>query len=154
MLLSVLPVIADLLRAVAWLFSVAGFRIRSRPLHQPSVPHWCAVNLSVPRQLLHITVSLSLGSLYGSGMPLLAPFGSLLNAIFLCPNLSIATKRIIYRTAVISSLLYGSDTWAVYAGHIYRLEILHHSFVCAILGVPWDPSSSLLEESMAQHHCW
>ena len=68
-------------------------------------------------------------------MPLLVPFGGLLNAIFLCPNLSIATKRLIYRTAVISSLLYGSNTWAVNAGHIYRLEILHHSFVCAIIGI-------------------
>ena len=62
-------------------------------------------------------------------------FGSLLNPIFLCFNLSIATKRIVHRAVVFPSLLYGSETWAVKACHILRLEIFHRSCIFAILGI-------------------
>ena len=53
----ILPAIAGLLRAVAWLFTVFRFRIRSCLLPQPNVPHWRSVHLSLPGRLLHISMS-------------------------------------------------------------------------------------------------
>ena len=59
-------------------------------------------------------------------------FGRQLNPIFLCPSLSTTTKPIIYRAVVLSSPLYGSETWAVKTCHICRLKIVHHSCVLRI----------------------
>ena len=41
------------------------------------------------------------------------------------PNLSVKTKRAVYNTCVISALVYGSDTWATFAGHERRLNTFH-----------------------------
>ena len=62
-------------------------------------------------------------------------FGALLRPIFLCSALSLDIKRMVYRSVVLSVLLYGSETWAIKARQLHRLNILHRSCVRAILGV-------------------
>ena len=62
-------------------------------------------------------------------------FGALLKPIFLCSALSLDIKRMVYRSVVLSVLLYGSETWAIKARQLHRLNIFHRSCVRAILGV-------------------
>ena len=49
-------------------------------------------------------------------------FGSLRKSIFQDQNLSVSTKRAVYRAVVMSVLLYGAETWAIKAEHIRRLK--------------------------------
>ena len=52
-------------------------------------------------------------------------------------ELSLTTKMAIYRTCVLSSLLYGSETWTLLAGHTRRLEAFHHRCLRRIQRVSW-----------------
>ena len=44
-------------------------------------------------------------------------FGSLRGPIFNNPNMSVATKRAVYKAVVFAVLLYGSETWVLKAQH-------------------------------------
>ena len=55
--------------------------------------------------------------------------------VFLCSALSLDIKRMVYRSVVLSVLLYGSETWTIKARQLHRLNIFHGSCVRAILGV-------------------
>ena len=50
-------------------------------------------------------------------------------------NLSIATKRQVYRAVVLSVLLYGAETWVLKAQHVKRLNSFHNRCIRTILGV-------------------
>ena len=56
-------------------------------------------------------------------------FGCLRRPIFQNTNLSLATKRSVYRAAVLPALLYGAETWTIKAEHVKRLNIFHNCCV-------------------------
>ena len=62
-------------------------------------------------------------------------FGCLRKPIFQDRNLSIATKRQVYRAVVLSVLLYGAETWVLKAQHVKRLNSFHNRCIRTILGV-------------------
>jgi len=62
-------------------------------------------------------------------------FGCLRSSIFDNRSLSVQIKRGVYRAVVMSTLLYGSETWAVKSPSIRRLEGFHNRCVRVIMGV-------------------
>ena len=62
-------------------------------------------------------------------------FGCLRKSVFCDEVLSVATKRHVYRAAVLSVLLYGAETWALKAKEARKLNSFHNRCVRAILGV-------------------
>ena len=53
-------------------------------------------------------------------------------------KLTIKTKMAVYRACILSTLLYGSETWAIYASQEKRLNTLHLKHLRNILGIRWD----------------
>ena len=62
-------------------------------------------------------------------------FGCLCQSIFFNQSLSIKTHRCVYLATIVATLLYGSETWAVKADQMRRLEVFHNRCVRGILGV-------------------
>ena len=62
-------------------------------------------------------------------------FGSLRQSIFTNGSLSVEARRCVYLSTVVATLLYGSETWAVKADQMRRLEVFHNRCVRGILGV-------------------
>ena len=62
-------------------------------------------------------------------------FGALRMPVFRDSNLSLATKRMVYRAVVLGVLLYGSETWATKRDTIRRLEVFHNRCLKGILGI-------------------
>ena len=54
------------------------------------------------------------------------------------PKLSMKTKMAIYNACVMSTLLYGSETWTTYAGQERRLTTFHLRSIRRILGISWQ----------------
>ena len=54
------------------------------------------------------------------------------------PKLSIKTNMAVYNACVISTLLYGSETWTTYAGQERRLNTFHMRSIRRILGISWQ----------------
>ena len=50
-------------------------------------------------------------------------------------NLSVMTNMAVYNACVISTLLYGSETWTTYAGQEKRLNTFHMRSIRLILGI-------------------
>ena len=48
------------------------------------------------------------------------------------------TKLQVYQACVLSTLLYGSESWTTYARQENRLESLHFRCLCCILGITWQ----------------
>lgn len=61
-------------------------------------------------------------------------FGAL-ECIFKSKNFTVRTKRLVYSSCVLSTLLYGSDCWAVLKRDERRLDVFHHRCLRAMLGV-------------------
>ena len=53
-------------------------------------------------------------------------FGSLRQSIFANKSLSVEARRCVYLSTVVATLLYGSETWAVKADQMRRLEVFHN----------------------------
>ena len=62
-------------------------------------------------------------------------FDCMRRPIFQDRNLSVATKRQVYRAVVVSVLLYGAETWTLKAQHVRRLNSFHNRCIRTILGV-------------------
>ena len=62
-------------------------------------------------------------------------FGCLRSSIFVNGSLSIAIKRCVYTAIVVSTLLYGAETWAIKAPQVRRLQSFHNRCIRCILGV-------------------
>ena len=62
-------------------------------------------------------------------------FGALRKPVFKDWNLSLRTKRLIYRGVVLGVLLYGSETWATKRDTTRKLEVFHNRCLRGILGV-------------------
>ena len=54
------------------------------------------------------------------------------------PKLSVKTKMAVYNACVISTLLYGRETWNPYAGQERRLNTFHLRSIRRILGISWQ----------------
>ncbi|XP_062507351.1 uncharacterized protein LOC134183789 [Corticium candelabrum] len=61
-------------------------------------------------------------------------FGALRGPIFNNSNLSVATKRAVYRPVVLAVLLYEYETWVLKAQDTKRLNVFHNHCVRTILG--------------------
>ena len=62
-------------------------------------------------------------------------FGCLRSSIFDSRGLSVIIKRGVYCAVVLSTLLYGSETWVVKSPSIPRLKVFHSHCTWVILGV-------------------
>ena len=50
-------------------------------------------------------------------------------------NLSLATKRLVYKAVVLATLLYGSETWTTKRDAVRKLEVFHNRCLRGILGI-------------------
>ena len=58
--------------------------------------------------------------------------------VWTSPKLSMKTTMEVYNACVISTLLYGSETWTTYAGQERGLNTLHLRSIRRILGISWQ----------------
>ena len=61
-------------------------------------------------------------------------FGAL-QCVFQDKDLSVRTKRLVYKACVLSTLLYGAECWVILRRDEIRLDAFHHRCLRAILGV-------------------
>ena len=62
--------------------------------------------------------------------------------VWTSPKLSVKTKMAVYNACVISTLLYGSETWTTYAGQERRLNTFHLRSIRRILGICWQDKAT------------
>ena len=60
-------------------------------------------------------------------------------------SLRISTKIQVYKAVVLSTLLYGSETWVLYWKRIKLLECFHQRCLRAILGIKWQGHTTNIE---------
>ncbi|GFN92963.1 hypothetical protein PoB_001946900 [Plakobranchus ocellatus] len=65
-------------------------------------------------------------------------FGRLYKRVWNNKSLKIKTKIQVYRAVVLTTLLYGSETWVTYISHIRLLERLHQRCLRTILQIHWS----------------
>ena len=53
------------------------------------------------------------------------------------PKLTVKTKMVVYNACVVSTLMYGSETWTTYARQEKRLNFFHLRSIRRILGISW-----------------
>ena len=61
----------------------------------------------------------------------------LMARVWRSPKLAVRTKMADYNACVISTLLYGSETWTMCAGQERRLNTFHLRNIRSILGISW-----------------
>ena len=64
--------------------------------------------------------------------------GRLRNRLLNHHNVTLDTKLKVYRAVILSSLLYGCETWPVYRRHLKQLERFHQRAIRSILGIRWQ----------------
>ena len=62
-------------------------------------------------------------------------FGVLKRLVFAGKDLSLATKRLLYRAIVLGVLLYGAETWPAKRDNSRKLEVFHNRCLRSILGI-------------------
>ena len=70
--------------------------------------------------------------------------------VWTSPKMSMKTKMAVYNACVISTLLYGSDTWTTYAGQERRLNSFHLRSIRHILGISWQDKVSTVMSCLVQ----
>ncbi|KAL6475004.1 hypothetical protein MHYP_G00160440 [Metynnis hypsauchen] len=60
-------------------------------------------------------------------------------------NIQKSTKLKVYKTVVLTSLLYGCETWTLYRKHVKLLESFHMRSLRSILGIRWQDRVTNLE---------
>ena len=68
-------------------------------------------------------------------------------------KLRMKTKALIYQTCVLSTLFYGSETWALYAGQERRLNSFHMRCLRNTLKIKWQdrtPDTEVLKRAGIQ----
>ena len=77
-------------------------------------------------------------------------FGRLCKRVWKPGGISRTTKIAVYKACVLSTLLYGCQTWNVYVRHINRLERFHARCLRKILGIRWQemvPRTEVLKKA-------
>ena len=77
-------------------------------------------------------------------------FGKLEKRVWADRDITINTKVMVYRTCVITTLLYAAETWTTHQRHIKLLEHFHLKCLRRILDIKWQtftPDTSVLENS-------
>ena len=64
--------------------------------------------------------------------------GRLSKRVWQSHSLSLSTKIQVYRAVVVSTLLYGAETWVLYRKQIRLLERFHQCCLRSILGTEWQ----------------
>ena len=75
---------------------------------------------------------------------------SLTTRVWINPKSTTKTKMAVYNACVISTLLYGSETWTTYARQERRLNTFHMRSLRHILGISWQdkvPNSDVLSRA-------
>ena len=62
----------------------------------------------------------------------------LIARVWASPNMSVKTKMAVYNACVISTIMYGSETWTSYAGQERRLNTFPLRSIRRILGICWQ----------------
>ena len=62
-------------------------------------------------------------------------FGRLSKRVWQSHSLRLSTKLQVYRTVVVTTLLYGAETWVLYRKQIRLLERFHQRCLRSILGI-------------------
>lgn len=65
-------------------------------------------------------------------------FGRLSKRAWDNKRLTLKTKIQIYRACVLSTLLYSSETWTPYSGHVRRLNVFHLRCLRKLMGIRWQ----------------
>ena len=77
-------------------------------------------------------------------------FARLTTRVWTNPKLTVKTKMAVYNACVISTLLYGSETWTTYARQERRLNTFHLRSIRRILGISWQdkvPNTEVLSRA-------
>ncbi|KAI5731130.1 hypothetical protein M8J77_005084 [Diaphorina citri] len=77
-------------------------------------------------------------------------FGRLYTRVWKQHNLSLGTKLTIYKTIVLSTLLYGSETWTIHQKHVRELNSFHMKCLRSITRTDWRdrvPNEAILEKT-------
>ena len=67
-----------------------------------------------------------------------ATFGKLKKRVFLNHDLKLQTKIMVFRAVILSTLLYGSETWVLYRRDVRKLERFQQHKLRAILKIGWQ----------------
>ena len=65
-------------------------------------------------------------------------FGKLSDRVWENNKLTTKTKMLVYQACVLTTLLYGSETWTLYAGQEKRMNAFHMRCLRRILGIKWQ----------------
>ncbi|XP_064495874.1 uncharacterized protein LOC135405089 [Pseudopipra pipra] len=77
-------------------------------------------------------------------------FGKLLKRVWRNKHLKKSTKISVYKAIVLSTLLYGSESWVIYHHHLRLLERFHQRCLHTILNIHWSDyvtNTSVLEQA-------
>ncbi|XP_051625679.1 uncharacterized protein LOC127461696 isoform X1 [Manacus candei] len=77
-------------------------------------------------------------------------FGKLHKRVWRNKHLKKSTKISVYRAIVLSTLLYGSESWVIYRHHLRLLERFHQRCLRTILNIHWSDdvtNTSVLEQA-------
>ena len=77
-----------------------------------------------------------------------ASFGRLHHRLWSDHGIRLSTKIGVYRTVVLTTLLYGSDSWTWYRRHVKKLDQFHLRCLRKICDISWKgriPNTTLLE---------
>jgi len=72
-------------------------------------------------------------------------FGRLYERVWNNKHLKITTNISVYRAVVITTLLYGSQSWVTYRSHLRLLERFHQRCLRTILGIHWSDFTTNVE---------
>ena len=93
-----------------------------------------------------ITSSLSLDEELNSRIGKAATtFGKLIGRVWTNNKLTTKTKMLVYQACVLTTLLYGSETWTLYACQEKRLNSFHMRCLRRILGIKWQDKTTHTE---------